>query len=709
MTEPMLDLIAVDQRELVGLTRLERPTIKILLYTDAPFDVVKEPVGKFGLGRMINLLHGHGPAFAELCVKWESRYPKGSTHAENKIHVVMKREEDETGQPFDQIWFFGLHQVNKKNFNPRLGGGGPESELVVDEVKALRAWMDRGGGVLMTGDHANLRPKDALPPDPNPPCPYQDGNHKYAGLGRALGRCVPRAGELRDWDGPPTAREEDSNNTQVTPFIRCGEPFPAQILFQRDRIPQQLILPTFDEKGKPALGGQPHPLFFYREGCGSIQFFPDHLHEGEVVIPDSFPDTIWPKNDATKFQPLPREVAYGLDKRSGNKIKLLAAYDGSLVDVGRIVADSAWHHYFNINLSGFTQPTGPGSPIDQIGQFYGNLAVWLSPTIKRFEMAEAMFRWLGQDPEVLEALGPPEKAKIADRWRAGAAARGSLSQVSSPCEIHELLQMTIPKYYSYVEQFETLYFPEKGYNLTCLPSQELLLGCVIKQYPRELFDDTGAALTDVKRNQKVRAAFEAGTNEAFFEQGRKVLVTSLFAKNFLTKARPKASALSAEERERGAAVSSSVRQSSERSNVMSVCATRTWEMTLTRSGSLPSDTDLSFRDIEYQNGRLTGKVVDTDGNETPLYGTCAPLGEATQPPGLSFMNFQFIVLGGDESLVGIFMTGFGYVNEATDKPVFGGVYYASDALEAINVAGSNIRAKLAVDPGETGTGNGNGT
>lgn len=705
MTEPTPDLLVACNRELAGLSRLERPIIKILLYTDARDDIVQEPVGKFGLGRMIKLLHEHGPAFAELCVKWESRYPKGSSHAENRIHVVMKREEDKTGQPFDQIWFFGGHLVNKKNFDPSIGGGGPESELDINEVKTLRAWMDRGGGVLMTGDHANERPDDELPPDPNPSCPYPHEDKRFAGLGRALGRCVPRAGELRDWDGPPTAREEDSNNTQVTPFIRCGDTFPAQILFQRDRVPQQLVLQTFDEKGEPAFGGQPHPLFFYREGCGSIQFFPDHLHEGEVVIPDSFPETVWPKNNAINFQPLPRVVAYGLDKRSGNKIKLLAAYDGSVAGVGRVVADSTWHHYFNINLSGFTQPTGLGSPIDQIGQFYGNLAVWLSPTIKRFKMAETMFRCLARDPEVLEELGPPKKAKLADRRRAGAAARESLSRVSSPCEVHELLQMTIPKYYRSVEQFETLYFPERGYNLTCLPSQELLLGCIIKRFPRESLNDVGASLANAKRDKKIRSAFEAGTNVAFVEQQRKVLSTSLFARKFLAQARLKASALSAKGRRRSAQASLRIDQPSERGNDMSVCATLEWEMTLTKTVS-PGDEDFSFRKMEFDDGKLKGVVIDPGGGpDIPLTGTCAPFEVGSQPPNLSRISFRFTVLGSDGRPVEIFISGFGFTG-ADNKSKFRGMFIAFPALSALD---REIRLTLAVDPGETGTGNGSQT
>jgi len=705
MTEPTPDLLIACNRELAGVSRLKRPMIKILLYTDARDDIVQEPVGKFGLGRMIELLHAHGPAFAELCVKWESRYPKRSSRAENRIHVVMKREVEQTGYPFDQIWFFGGHLVNKKKFDPGIGGGGPESELDFDEVNALRAWMDMGGGVLMTGDHANERPDDELPLDPNPPCPHPDEKKRFAGLGRALGRCVPRAGELRDWDGPPTAREEDSNNTQVTPFIRCGETFPAQILFQRDRVPQQLIVPTFNEKGKPALGGQPHPLFFYREGCGSIQFFPDHLHEGEVVIPDSFPEAVWPKNAATNFQPLPRVVAYGLDKRCGNKIKLLAAYDGSAAGVGRVVADSTWHHYFNINLSGFTQPTGPGSPIDQIGQFYGNLAVWLSPTIKRFEMAEAMFRCLAHDPEVLEELGPAKKAKITDRRRAGAAARESLSRVSSPCEVHELLQMTIPKYYHHLERFETLYFPERGYNLTSLPSQDLLLGCIIKRFRHESLNDAGASLANAKQNKRVSAAFEAGANVAFVEQQRRVLSTSLFAQKFLAQARLRASALSAKGRRRSAQASSMFNQPSERSNDMSVCLTPEWEMTLTKTVS-PGDENFSFRNMKYEDGRLTGVVIDPDGGpDIPLTGTCAPFEVETEPPNLSRLSFRFTLLGSDGRPVEIFIAGFGFTG-ADDKSRFRGMFIALPPLRAFD---REIRLMRAVDPGETGTGNGSQT
>jgi hypothetical protein len=65
-------------RELFELSKLKKPTIKILLYTDAPTEVVRAPVGRFGLGRMIQQLEAHAPAFADVSVKWAGRYSPGS-------------------------------------------------------------------------------------------------------------------------------------------------------------------------------------------------------------------------------------------------------------------------------------------------------------------------------------------------------------------------------------------------------------------------------------------------------------------------------------------------------------------------------------------------------------------------------------------------------------------------------------------------------
>jgi hypothetical protein len=63
------------------------------------------------------------------------------------------------------------------------------------------------------------------------------------------------------------------------------------------------------------------------------------------------------------------------------------------------------------------------------------------------------------------------------------------------------------------------------------------------------------------------------------------------------------------------------------------------------------------------------------------------------------------VLGSDGRPVEIFIAGYGFKN-ANDKSVFRGTFIAFPALHALE---RQIRLTLAIDPGETGTGNGNQT
>jgi hypothetical protein len=526
-------------RELFELSKLKKPTIKILLYTDAPTEVVRAPVGRFGLGRMIQQLEAHAPAFADVSVKWAGRYSPGSKTADNKIHVVMNKEVLETKEPFDEIWFFGVHQINKEGLDLRVGGGGgPESELTEEEVVALKKWMDAGGGVLVTGDHANERPLDAIDKDPNPRCPDKFRKAKFLGLGRALGRCIPRAGLMRDWEGPPTSREQDSNDTQI---ITSGDfdDFGDQIFFQRDPIPQQLILTTFDELGFPSVGGQPHPLFFYRPGH-PILLFPDHLHEGEVTVSQGRQSDVWPTNP---FKPLPQVVAFGTDKRSGKRIKIIAAYDGDGANVGRIVADSSWHHYFNINLARFEQPATKDSASDEIGQFYGNLALWLCPARKRLEMAAVMARTLARDPLIMEEIGLTLTNDKTNKFKAGMLGHHVLSSLASPCEIHELLNITIPDLPRHLVPSTPMLLAERRSESGFLPSQESLLANLITQYPEELLEHDESTLSDAARS-KIKTAFSQSWDNAFADQHQQFERTAEFRERFLIEVENKITKLS---------------------------------------------------------------------------------------------------------------------------------------------------------------------
>ena len=397
------------RKEMTVPLAVEKPTIKILLYTDnSQFSLSNDAFHTFALGRMNERLLGHAPTFADLSTTLVNRDDGAGV---NKIDDVLAKES------FDEIWFFGTQQSNTP--------GEPQSELDIDEVNALRQWMDGGedncdgGGVLITGDHADAVPFNLLQ-NPTNPCGPMSQNVRFLGLGRAIGQCVPRAGLLRKWEGPPTVRTQDSFNTLSGGGI------------QQDRTPQELFLENVDDFGDPDPSGQPHPLFFYRPGQ-FIQAFPDHQHEGAVIIPRIL-DASWPTG--SRGQTRPHVVALGRNGRNGDELNIVATYNGNLANVGRIVADSTWHHYVNVNLLGFPHPAPEGSVADQIGQYYANLAVWLAPCHKRQSMAMAMC-WV-------IAHYTFHQAEVGNIDSITEASKSLLSRLAPPCEAHELMQALLP-------------------------------------------------------------------------------------------------------------------------------------------------------------------------------------------------------------------------------------------------------------------------
>lgn len=450
----------------------ERPTIRILLYTDDP-NAISQGNNLLGLSSMIDRLKAHAPAFADLSIKWVSRSSDSDHHADNKLNDVMQQEIEESGEPFDEIWFFGLHQANTERFSLGAFRGGPESELTDEEIEALREWMKAngedgavGGGVLMTGDHNNPVPPNLLPSNNGDDIAAAE----LLGLGRAIGRFVPRAGELRKWDGPPSFRASQSHNTL------------ASTGFQTDRVPQDLILERVNADGAPDPLGRPHPLFMYQPGS-FIDVFPDHRHEGELVIPNiEDREDVWPSGPGG--QPKPVVVAFGTDRRNGDVVNLVTAYDGDAAEVGRIVADSSWHHYVNINLNGFPHPAPANSTADKIGQYYGNLAVWLAPKHKRRQMAQVMYQELADYTLLLEEPG--------DLLRTGEVANELLERAASSCEINELLQVFENG------EIATSDAPETRMSVNRLRVRQQRLGAVIDTYQQAMIEAEQA--TDALRS-----------------------------------------------------------------------------------------------------------------------------------------------------------------------------------------------------------------
>ncbi len=422
-----------------------KPTLRILLYTDAhEFDE-----DFLGLSKMKERLKAHEPAFAVLEPILVCRNDK--QNADNKLDDIL-REAQGNGEPFDEIWFFGLQQANTQT--PLFGSShdGPFNELTDNEIAALRQWMGtenggHGGGVLMTGDHSGTAPGR-----------LRDTNlsNRFLGLGRAIGHAVPRAGALRTWEGSPTAQAGDTFST-ITSFGNQG-----------DRFPQHLNLLNVNGDGDPDENGQPHPLFFYSQD-EYIRVFPDHHHEGAVSIPQTFDQQEWPDGPFGQ-QVRPHVVAQSVDIRRGQQLNIIATYNGDLANVGRIVADSTWHHYTNVNLDGFEHPAPIGSESDQIGQFYGNLAMWLAPRSKREEMARAMNWQLARYTLLLERTGNAEQI--------GNVAHSLINRTASPCEVNELLRVLPPP--------QAPAFEAAALTGNVAASVELFLGNLLKGYHNEI-------------------------------------------------------------------------------------------------------------------------------------------------------------------------------------------------------------------------------
>ncbi len=312
-----------------------KPKLNILFYTDAIgslFDVEDNTTSIFGVGRLRELIETNIPSYVDIDIRFVDRHGGGDAN-----HLFT----DKFLAKFDEVWFFGTKLSNTT--------GHMRNELTQHELLALRSWM-KAGGVLMAGDHANPRSPDADP-----------SLNDLLNLGRAIGHGVPRAGQLRRWDGVPGIDPPDNYDTNELPEHGLAS--------DSDKIPQRLILKKYG-LGKFshifALEFRPHPLFCGK--AGPIEVFPDHMHEGHLIIPEPL-DADWP-TAPNGFKPSPEIIARGIDKRNGNVYGIVSAYDGDAASVGRIVADSTWHHYFNINLIGFPC-NSDGSP----GEVLAKLAV----------------------------------------------------------------------------------------------------------------------------------------------------------------------------------------------------------------------------------------------------------------------------------------------------------------------------------------------
>ena len=405
---------------------------------------------------------------------------------------------------FHQIWFFGARST--------------DMELSDAEAGVVARWMDeKQGGVLAMGDHYDL--------------------------GAALCRKIPRVRSMRKWtvaDGVPSNSGANRHDTNLK-----GHNNEYTFDDESDDIPMKTLPKLYRLAGWSPFKRryQPHPVLCGKDGI--IDILPDHPHEGWVnedadinlaatfTFPGYGPKPEYP-NPGT--QPRPEIIARAqiqADHTSGDfkgvvnakTFGCIGAYEGHDAAVGRVVVDSTWHHWFDVNLTGrpisaldslphdATNPKTLGflaTPaglvaLARIQNYFRNVAMWLAPPAQQACMfARATWGSIIRYPAV-------ERIDISlPLWELGEIARDAIGRRASQCMLTKWLPIIIPK--ELIRVFEER-IPEIDPNpcLTC-PPFELLEQFVLGGITRELLT-YAYAVADAKRvdEKEVTRRFEAGT------------------------------------------------------------------------------------------------------------------------------------------------------------------------------------------------------
>jgi hypothetical protein len=321
---------------------------------------------------------------------------------------------------YDQIWFFGDFPSNEPN-NPDDAMYSPLSGA---ELKVLADWMDRGGGVFATGDHSNL--------------------------GASMCSRIPRVRSMRKWTAaqgvPPQHGPERHETTQGAPGTT------TTYAEEEDAVPQ-----TIEPVYRPTATSiairtyVPHPLLCARDGV--IDQFPDHMHEGEVIVGDAvqldqplgipgYAGVEYPAaTDPQQPRPRPQVVAYGRTTPqwqhadgpvNPKRFPLIGAYDGDPAGIGRVVVDSTWHHWFSVNTYGLRDLNPP--VYEHMQAYYRNVALWLAtPTQRALMLFASAWGVVVADPMAFPV------ALRRNLWQVGEKAVDVIGRTATQCTLWGLV------------------------------------------------------------------------------------------------------------------------------------------------------------------------------------------------------------------------------------------------------------------------------
>jgi hypothetical protein len=333
---------------------------------------------------------------------------------------------------YDQVWFFGdwpglmFDNDEKDDSGNNLERYSPldDAELVV-----LAKWMDRGGGVFATGDHGTL--------------------------GASMCHRIPRVRSMRRWTHAQNVPMKLAPTRHETLQHIDDPEYPDD---EKDPWPQP-IEPVYalGPGSSFFLGSRmPHPLLCAVDGV--ITRFPDHMHEGsvfdddEVVMTDplaiaGYAGEEYPPvrplvlaalgpggglGGAGLRQPRPQVIAYGRTTNTdapSERFPLVGVYDGDAADIGRVVVDSTWHHWFSHNVVPLRDHNQP--VYRRMQSYYRNVALWLATPAQRASMLIAAI-WgamAGSEPMAFDSR--------MDLWQLGELALDAIGRTAPQCTVSD--------------------------------------------------------------------------------------------------------------------------------------------------------------------------------------------------------------------------------------------------------------------------------
>lgn len=436
-----IDLGDVSIRHL-GLHNLFRKAvIKILIVTDTEISI--SDTGGFGVGRLVRLLRattvGCTRFEVDIAVRNPGAFSENASPALGQARYNGFRfNSTKSGggnviDDYNELFLFGFKPDNlaQTDTNIELSTSLPTSDT---ELAILNAWMDNGGGIFATGDHDYL--------------------------GASMCYRIPRVGSMRRWtndDGVPPIdgpTRLDTNQPSTPGQLAGSDSIPNSA--EQDAMPQSIRwMPDFSIRLGWRVIRRPHPVLCHPQH-GPIDVMPDHPHEGrcnEIVdisldAKTAFDNAVDEYPAVGSVQPKPRIIARGNtvadppfihQKGDANSydFPMISVYDGHPIDIGRVVVDSTWHHWFNLNLDGI-EASGHATNWPKISRYYINIAVWLADKNAYrgrcwWEILQIHFTYPGVE-ELRPKLPLLEKGRIA---------RDYLTRLWGPCAVTEFIMVNL--------------------------------------------------------------------------------------------------------------------------------------------------------------------------------------------------------------------------------------------------------------------------